>query len=307
MKLSELRYVIAVAKELHFAKAAKACHVSQPSLSVAVSKLERSLGVQIFERRTNNISVTDIGQKIIAEAKRVLEGVETITMLAKEGESQLNEPLKIGAILTVGSYLFPSLLPKLTESAPDMPLIIQENFTHILKTKLLSGELDVIIVAAPFAEKGVVTQKLYTEPFVVLLPKMHPLAIQKTIRPEQLRGENMLLLGKGHCFRDHVIQACPDCIGNDDLSRTIEGTSIETLRHMVASGVGITVLPSTATNIQYYQSTLCTRPLVAESVPQREVLLAWRVSFPRPKAIDALIQAMPYSRLTQYCIAPEVV
>lgn len=305
MTLTELRYAITLAQEKHFGKAAKACHVSQPTLSVAINKLEADLGVAIFERDRNNVRLTEIGAQIIAQAQRAIDEISQLRDIAQEGKSQLHSPLRVGAIYTVGPYLFPNLIPKLKKLTPDMPLYIQEDFTANLRVKLLQGELDAIFVSLPFAETGVVTQALYDEPFVVLMRNDHPLSKKDSIKPADLSAEEMLLVGEGHCFRNQVIEACPNCYPEvNSHEQNVEGTSLETLRHMVASGIGIAVLPSTATQIQYYKSMLCTRPF-AGKIPQRRIALAWRVSFTRAKAIGALIQALHASAMQGICLLPE--
>lgn len=305
MTLTELRYAITLSQEKHFGKAAKLCHVSQPTLSVAINKLESELGVSIFERDRNKVRITEIGKQIIAQAQRTVEEAGLIHDIAQGGKSQLLSPLRIGAIYTIGPYLFPNFIPKLKKIAPDMTLVIQEDFTANLRLKLQQGELDAIFISLPFKETGVITQSLYDEPFVVLMRKNHPLSKKESIKTSELSAQEMLLLGEGHCFRDQVIEACPHCYSLENgMQKAIEGTSLETLRHMVASGIGITVLPSTATQIQFYRSILCTKPF-AGKIPQRRVALAWRTSFTRPKAIGALIQALHASTLHGICLLPE--
>ena len=296
MTLTELRYIIAVAREKHFGRAAKACNVSQPTLSVSVKKLEDELGVAVFERRAGEISLTPVGEQIIEQAQRTLESAETVRQIARHGKDQLTGPLRIGAIYTIGPYLFPQLIPVLRELAPKMPLIIEENYTAVLRDKLKQGELDVIIAALPFEEPGIVSVNLYDEPFVVLLPASHPLTARQSIRAEQLEDETVLLLGAGHCFREHVIEACPACVpqtGKEaDLPHSIEGSSLETIRHMVVSGLGITVLPCTAAGADRYSQRLLAIRRFTRPVPSRTVILAWRVSFPRPKVINVLQRAI---------------
>ncbi len=175
MTLTELRYIVALARERHFGHAAEACFVSQPTLSVAVRKLEEELGVASFERAGSALTVTPIGERIVAQAQRALQEAESVKDVAKAGQDQLSGPLRIGAIYTIGPYIFPPLIPLLHKLAPDMPLVIEENFTAVLAGKLKRGELDVIIISLPFAESGIVTLPLYREPFVVLLPPAHPL------------------------------------------------------------------------------------------------------------------------------------
>lgn len=306
MTLTELRYVVTLARERHFGRAAERCHVSQPTLSVAVRKLEEELGVPLFERSKSNIRVTESGVKIVEQAQRVLDQVGVIKDLAQDGKNQLSSPLKLGAIYTIGPYLFPHLLPELRRAAPGMPLYIEENYTASLRQKLRHSELDAIIVALPFEEAEVVTLPLYDEPFVVLLPADHPLTACEEITSQQLAQEQLLLLGPGHCFRDQVLESFPPLVEtvtrrSDDHwpSLVTEGSSLETIRHMVASGLGVTVLPlSAATGMRYHEGVLAVRPFAAP-VPFRTVALAWRVTFPRPKAIDVLSLAAGQCRVVE--------
>ena len=306
MTLTELRYVVTLARERHFGRAAERCHVSQPTLSVAVKKLEDELGIPLFERSKSSIRVTESGQRIIEQAQRVLDQVNVIKDMALDGKNQLNSPLKVGAIYTIGPYLFPHLLPELRRAAPDMPLYIEENSTASLRQKLRHSELDAIIIALPFEEPEVLTLPLYDEPFVVLLPAAHPLAKKEQLTAEELAKEQLLLLGPGHCFRDQVLESCPPLVETvtkrvDQGSPALvtEGSSLETIRHMVASGLGITVLPlSAATGMQYQEDILAVRPF-APPVPFRTVALSWRVTFPRPKAIDVLSLAASQCRVIE--------
>ena len=297
MTLTELRYIVALHQTAHFGKAAEKCCVSQPTLSVAIKKLEEELNVPLFERSRNQVRVTPLGQKIVQQAHIVLEQADIIQELANAGKDALGSTLSIGAIYTVGPYLFPNFVPYLQKTAPNMPLYIEENYTAVLREKLRNGELDAIIIALPFNEPDVVSQQLYDEPFVVLLHTDHPLCQQQNITGKQLEKEKVLLLGEGHCFRDQVLKACPGLkrnLGNaaDNLQSVVEGSSLETLKHMVASQLGITILPQSATQWdQYGGSTLTTRPFVSQA-STRTVALAWRASFPRHKAIDALSQAI---------------
>ena len=306
MTLTELRYIVAVAREKHFGRAATVCHVSQPTLSVSVKKLEEELGVQIFERRASEITLTPIGERIVEQAQRALESADSVKLVAQQGKDQLSGPLKLGAIYTIGPYLFPELIPLLREQATDMPLVVEENYTSVLSTKLKNGELDIIIIALPFEEQGVVTMPLYDEPFVVLMPSSHPLTQRKMIKSENLEDETVLLLGAGHCFRDHVLEACPACVPRPgttgDLQHTVEGGSLETIRHMVVSGLGVTVLPCTAAGADRYSQRLLEIRRFASPVPSRTVALAWRVSFPRPKVIDLVRDAIAACHLS--CVKP---
>lgn len=308
MTLTELRYLVALAQHHHFGRAAESCFVSQPTLSIAIKKLEDELGVQLFERRKQEATLTAAGVRIVEQAQRVLEEASAIKELAKDGRDQLDGPLRLGAIYTIGPYLFPHLIPVLHERAPHMPLVIEENFTVRLAERLRQGELDAILIALPFQEPGLVVLPLYDEPFVVVMPSSHPWTARETIPAGELSKDTLLMLGSGHCFRSQVLDACPGCAQRMDtqsLAQTVEGTSLETIRHMVASGMGVTVLPVTAAGAdRYAQRLLATRHFAAPE-PQRRVALAWRTSFPRPEAIEALRQAILDSGLTGITPVPK--
>lgn len=305
MTLTELRYIIAVAQERHFGRASAVCNVSQPTLSVAIKKLEEELGVAIFERGAGEIRVSPIGERIIEQAQQTLDAADNVKQIALHGKKQLAGPLRIGAIHTIGPYLFPELIPLLRKAAPEMPLVVEENYTSVLTKKLKSGKLDVIIIALPFEEHGIVCKPLYKEPFVVLLPASHPLTARESINTKNLEKENVLLLGQGHCFRDHVIEACPACVPKPglegDLPHTVEGSSLETIRHMVVSGLGVTVLPCTAAGAHSYSQRLLAIRRFSKPIPSRTVALAWRVTYTRPKVIDVINQAIKACSLS--CIS----
>ncbi|MGH1470391.1 MAG: hydrogen peroxide-inducible genes activator [Cellvibrionaceae bacterium] len=296
MTLTELRYIVTLAREQHFGHAAERCFVSQPTLSIAVKKLEEELGVPIFERTKSRVHPTPLGEKIITQAQLVLEQTAAIKDIASAGKDQLNSPLQVGAIFTIGPYLFPKFIPLLQELAHDMPLYVEESYTATLRQRLRNGELDAIIVSLPFTEADVVTKPLYDEPFVVLMPHKHPLASKKEINPEDLQEHNVLLLGEGHCFRDQVLKACPKLEPTLESTHHVrtasEGSSLETLKHMVVSGLGITILPiSAAMTSQYAENLLTIRPF-CDPAPVRTVALAWRASYPRAKAIDKVCEAI---------------
>ena len=293
MTLTELRYIVTLAQEQHFGHAAERCHVSQPTLSVGVKKLEEELGVLLFERTKSAVRVTPIGEKIVAQAQRVLEEALTIRELANTGKNQLSAPLKVGAIYTIGPYLFPHLIPQLHRVAPEMPLYIEEDYTHNLRDKLRNGELDAIIVALPFNEPDILTKPLYDEPFSLLIPAEHPWAEREHVSLDDLDDNRLLLQGEGHCFRDQVLEACPTTRKGEAPSHTtVESSSLETIRHMVASGLGVSILPLSAVESHHYSAgVLDIRPLTPP-VPFRTVAIAWRASFPRPKAIEVLADSI---------------
>jgi LysR family hydrogen peroxide-inducible transcriptional activator len=296
MTLTELKYIVAVAREKHFGHAAEACFVAQPTLSVAIKKLEDELGVTIFERGGTEVSVTPIGAQIVAQAERVLEQTAAIKEIAKQNKDPLAGPLRLGVIYTIAPYLLPPLVKTMIERVPQMPLVLQENFTTRLIELLRQGELDAAIMALPFADQGLMVQPLYDEPFVVALPRNHPWANRKFIDAEELKSETMLLLGNGHCFRDQVLEVCPEMsrfsTSGDGIARTFEGSSLETIRHMVASGIGITVLPhASVPDMNPKDGMLRYLPFSAPA-PSRRVVIAWRKSFTRGAAIEAVRQAV---------------
>lgn len=302
MTLTELRYIVAVADKRHFGHAAEACFVSQPTLSVAVKRLEEELGVTLFERSRGEITLTPTGERVVEQARHALAEAAAVKEIALASKDELAGPLRLGAIYTIGPYLLPQLIPLVTEQAPRMPLLVEENYTAVLSEKLKRGELDVIIIALPFDEPGIRTQPIYEEPFVVLLPSGHPLALQDAITIDELGEETVLLLGQGHCFREQVIEACPMCAPRPDekacLQKTLEGASLETIRMMVTSGVGVTVLPCSAAGADRYSERLLTVRRFEGATPGRTVALAWRNTFPRPKAIEVLSRAVAATTLS---------
>ena len=306
MTLTELRYIVALARERHFGRAAEKCFVSQPTLSVAVKKLEDELGVPLFERGGSEVTVTPLGTRIVEQAQRVLEEAATIKSLAVAGKDELATPLRFGAIYTIGPYLMPQLIPLLHKRAPRMPLLIQENYTSRLAELLKNGEVDVAALSLPFAEPGIVTQAVYDEPFRVLMPADHAWAKKARIPAADLCRENLLLLSSGNCFREQVLQTCAgvERAAANGMQLSLEGSSLETIRHMVASGVGITVLPAAAAEARTNDSRLTTVRPFASPVPSRRVALAWRRSFPRPKAVEVVRQAILACKLAGVAMLP---
>ncbi|WP_371323861.1 LysR substrate-binding domain-containing protein [Dechloromonas sp. ZY10] len=293
MTLTEMRYVVALARERHFGRAAEACHVSQPTLSVALKKVEGQLGAPLFERAASEVRITPLGERIVAQARRVLDEAVRLEEIASSVGDPLTGPLRVGVIYTIAPYLLPQLIPALHREAPKMPLFLKEDFTGNLIPALKAGDLDVIVIALPFAEPGLVAQPVYREPFRVVVPSSHSWAVREMVDSRELDGENLLLLGQGNCFRDQVLESCPRLSGENALQHAIEGSSLETIRHMVASGAGVAVMPSTAADpLEGRESLVKVLPFAAAEPPQRTVGLVWRVSFPRPQAIDALRAAV---------------
>jgi LysR family hydrogen peroxide-inducible transcriptional activator len=296
MTLTELKYIVAVARARHFGHAAEACFVAQPTLSVAIKKLEDELGVTLFERGGSEVSVTPIGAQIVAQAERVLEQTAAIKELAKQNKDPLAGPLRLGVIYTIAPYLLPPLVKTMVDTVPQMPLILQENFTTKLIEQLRQGELDAAIMALPLPEHGLMIQPLYDEPFVVAVPQHHPWAARSEIHAEDLKKETMLLLGNGHCFRDQVLEVCPEMArfsaGGNGMQRTFEGSSLETIRHMVSSGIGLTVLPRASVRDMNDPNSMIAYVPFAPPAPSRRVVIAWRKSFTRRAAIEAICNAV---------------
>jgi LysR family hydrogen peroxide-inducible transcriptional activator len=300
MTLTELRYICALAQEQHFGRAAELCHVSQPTLSIALKKLEDELGVALFERAKARVLPTPIGARIVAMAQGVLEQTAAIKDLADADKDQLHGPLALGTLPTIGPYLLPQFIPLLQETASHLALHVEEANQADLIAKLRNGDLDAILVTAPLQEPDIVAQPLFDEPLLLLLPPTHRLAHQGEIRPDDLDPNEVLLLAEGDNFRDLVLDAVPrlkarEAQGGKIRHNRVRGTTLETLRHMVATGVGVTILPQAAADLPLYASNLIvTRPF-AEPAPKRTIVLAWRVSFPRHKAIDVLRRAIQAS------------
>ena len=307
MTLTELKYIVAVARERHFGKAAEACYVSQPTLSVAVKKLEEELDVKLFERSANEVAVTPLGEEIVRQAQSVLEQAANIKDIAKRGKDPLAGPLKLGVIYTIAPYLLPDLVRQVITHSPQMPLMLQENFTVKLLEMLRTGEIDCAILAEPFPDTGLAVAPLYDEPFFAAVPMTHALAQQDSVTTEQLKNETMLLLGNGHCFRDHVLEVCPEFArfssNAEGIRKSFEGSSLETIKHMVAAGMGITLVPRLSVPREALESKkrrqedafikyLPVQDGKGALPPTRRVVLAWRRSFTRYEAIAALRNAI---------------
>lgn len=288
MTLSELRFIVAVARERNFRRAAEKCFVSQPALSLAVKKLEDELGVMLFERSRTDISMTPIGEQIVEQSIKVLEEANRVKEIARQGNNQLIGALKLGVIYSVGPYLLPEIIPTLRQTAPEMPLDVEENITAHLETQLRNGVVDVAIVALPFNVPGVIVESLYTEKFVVMVPSNHAWAARKSIDISELADEKVLLLNSGHCFSNQVVQACPDLSRKGEV---LQGNSLETIRNMVASNLGITVMPASAAAARYENPLVRLIPFT-EPAPSREIAIVWRKSYGREKAVEKLAESI---------------
>ena len=291
MTLTELRYIVALSRERHFGRAADKCNVSQPTLSVAVKKLEDELGVALFERGTGEVRATPIGTLVVAQAERALAEASRVAEIAAAGKDPLAGPLRLGVIYTIGPWLLPALVPRVKSLAPQMPLYIAEGYTENLLERLKASELDVLVLALPIDEPGLVAQPVYEEAFRTLVPATHPWAKLKSLSPAQLLDEPLLMLGSGNCFRDQVLDLCTRA-SQGESPQVLEGSSLETIRHMVSSGVGVTVMPSSSVDHIAEDDPLLRVKHFVKPSPTRRVGLVWRSSFPRHKAIDVMRQAV---------------
>lgn len=289
MTLTELKYLIAVAEERHFGRAAERSYVSQPSLSAAIKNIEDELGVRVFERNKRGVAITEVGAEVVAQARRTLEEAARIKTVAKQGKNQLHGVLKLGVIHTIAPYLLPQLVAMLRKLAPEMPLDIEENMTANLDRLLRAGEIDVAILAMPYEAPGIAVEPLYDEEFHVVVPARHAFARRRSVPVAELDGGELLLLPVGHCLRDQVLGACTEFSRPPPPGRL--GNSLETLRSMVASGLGITVLPATAL-VERYRSPLVKAIPFAEPRPLRRIALAWRTGFARPAAVRKVVEAI---------------
>lgn len=285
MNLRDLQYLVALAETRHFGRAAERCHVSQPTLSAQLKKLEEYLGVALIERRPRKVALTASGEAVIERARRMLQGAEDIRALARASQDPLAGPLKVGLIPTLGPYLLPRVMPRVAQALPKLSLLLHEYQTAPLVQHVLDGELDLAILALPADTRGLQTRSLFAESFLVAMPEQHRLASKRRVRTPDLAGEKLLLLEEGHCLREHALEACSRAGAEEQGFRA---TSLETLRQMVASGAGITLLPRMAAEGPFASARgLVVRPF-APPVPSRTIGAAWRRSSSRGAAIAAV-------------------
>lgn len=288
MTLNELKFIVAVAQEKNFRRAAEKCFVTQPALSLGIKKLEEELGVSIFERSRSEVAPTQVGIKLIEQANIIMEEANRLKEMAKLGTNPLNGVFKLGMIHSVGPYLLPEMIPILREMAPNMPLEVEENLTANLEVQLKNAVIDAAIIALPFEIPGIQVQTLYDEAFQVVVPAHHAWANRKVIQPQELSDEKVLLLNSGHCFSNQVTQACPELSRKGEV---LQGNSLETIRNMVASNLGITVLPASATAARYENPLIKVIPF-AKPIPSRRIAIAWRKSFVRNEAIETIVDTI---------------
>ncbi len=285
MNLRDLQYLVALAETRHFGRAAARCHVSQPTLSAQLRKLEQFLGVALVERRPRKAALTAAGEAVVERARRMLQDADDIRALARAGQDPLAGQLRVGLIPTLGPYLLPRVMPRLAQALPKLSLLLHEYQTAPLVQHVLDGELDLAILALPADTKGLQTRSLFAEAFLVAMPEKHRLAARRRLKPADLAGERLLLLEEGHCLREHALEVCARA-GTED--QDFRATSLETLRQMVASGGGVTLLPRLAAEGPFaFARGLAVRPF-APPAPSRLIGAAWRRSTSRAAAIAAV-------------------
>jgi LysR family hydrogen peroxide-inducible transcriptional activator len=288
MTLSELRFVVSVAHEKNFRRAAIKSFVSQPALSLAIKKIETELGVLIFERNRMGASLTTVGEQIVNQAKKVLEEADKIKEISALETNTKQTAIKIGIIYSIAPYLLPSIIPLLKKISPDIILKAEEDVTKNLIHKLKDGVIDAAIIALPFDIPGIALQDLYDEPFKVLIPRKHKWNSKKKINTKDLVNEKILLLDNTHCFSMQVRDACPGISNNAEVQA---GTSLETIRNMVASNLGISILPQSATAKNYKNDAI--NILSFESpIPFRRVALAYRQGTSKKDSLDIMVEAI---------------
>lgn len=279
MTLNDLKYCVELAKEKHFRKAAENCFVSRPTLSIAIKKLEAELGITLFERQKNSVIITPYGKVVVEMAQDVLAKAASIKQIGQK-QNSLTKELRLGVIYTIGPYLLPHFISEFHQQADNIRLLIEENYTHVLLDKLQTGELDIIIASLPLEADNIETLAIYEENFQLAVPKRHPLSQRAEIDLEDIQNESILLLGSGHCFRDQILAAYPKLLTHkamqSPLQKSLEGSSLETIRYMVGSWSGITILPCSA--YQNQDKLFDTIPL-SDSTAKRTVVMAWRKSF----------------------------
>lgn len=286
MNLRDLEYAVSLAADGQFRRAATRCHVSQPTLSAQIAKLEDELGVQLFERGTRAATPTVNGRAIIRQAQIVLDEVERLRALARAARDPLSGPFHLGVIPTAGPYLLPRLLPALRARWPQLQLLLREEQTAPLLERLRSGALDAAILSLPLDGDDLRWEKLISEPILLALPRDHPLARRKRIPQGALASEPIILLEEGHCLRDQVLSICAAAgLGN---RRDVQAAGLETLRQMVMAGAGIALVPELATVEPFGAGELAVYRRFEQPEPTRALVLAWRRTFPRGDALQEL-------------------
>ena len=277
--LQQLRFLAAIAEHRHFGRAAEACAVTQSTLSAGIQELEERLGVTLVERNRRHVMLSSLGEAVVARARRLLSDAEALVEVARGGREPLSGPLRLGVIPTIGPYLIPPLMPILGREFPKLQLYLREEQTAALLEKLASGQLDLALLALPYAVGDMDVTELGEDPLLVALPRQHALAGRRHIERDALAGENLLLMEDGHCLRSHALEACR--LAGPDRNEVFQGTSLRTVIQMAAGGLGVTLVPQLALATELPEDAgLVARPLAADAPPRR-IALAWRPTSPR--------------------------
>jgi LysR family transcriptional regulator, hydrogen peroxide-inducible genes activator len=286
LKLKDLRYLVAVADARHFGRAAEKCFVSQPTLSAQLKKLEDYLGVQLIERQPKRVTLTEAGEQIVARARRILEASDEVVTLARGHRDPLAGRLRLALLPTIGPYLLPHVAPLIRKQLPRLELLLFEHQTAPMLEKLHAGEVDLGILALPVELDGLEAKELYDEPFNVAMPENHRLAKRPSIKTDDLKDETLLLLEDGHCLRDQALEVCSRV--NVHEKQNFRATSLETLRQMVATGAGVTLLPELAGKGAYGAARGVVIKPFTRPAPIRRIGGVWRKTSARVPAIEAV-------------------
>lgn len=293
MTLTDLRYLVAVGNTRNISRAAQQCQASQSTLSIAIRKTELELGATLFERRGREIVPTEIGERILERAETVIELTRYISTIAASNQDPLAGPVRIGVIQTVAPYLLPMLIKRVITEMPQMSLLLSEDYKSALTNQVQAATIDAAIISEPFMGPNLAGATLYEEPFVVAVPSRHPWSERDSVQAQALATQTTLLLGPNHCMHEQVMNICPSLkpfqLPGKAFASRFEGSSIAVLRHMVATGLGITVLPTSAATASKAAGEPIQIVPFSQPGPSRRIGLVWRKSYPRLNAIDALI------------------
>ena len=284
--LKQLRYLCAVSEHGHFGRAARACHVSQSTLSAGVLELEDVLGAPLVERNNRRVLLTPLGSEVIGRGRDILLQVEDLVSLCEASSAPFAGKLRLGVIPTIAPFILPRLLKNLRRQHPGFQLFIREEMSGPLLAALHRGELDVLLLALPYPADGVETMHLFEDDFLLASPRDHPLGRGQRVRTAQLRGEELLLLEDGHCLRDHALEACK--LQDTEVSVPYQATSLNTIVQMVANGIGITLLPRMALDARILSGTGVRVAEFSERGISRAIGLMWRKKTPRQREFRLL-------------------
>ena len=288
--LQQFRYLVAVADTLHFRRAADSVHVTQPTLSTQLRQLEEKLGVQLVERSRAGVTLTPMGMEVAARARGVLRDVADIAALTRSGTDPLGGTVRVGIVASLGSYFLPLVIPSLHERYPRLKFYVREGLAADLMARLRDGALDLLFFPLPVEMPGLQVAPLFHEPLLVVLPTEHPLARSQTVSRVALRGETVMTLEAGHRLHDTVADLCAETGAH--LSLDYEGTSLDTLRQMVATGLGLSVLPALYIRSEVARESLVTARPLSDPAPGRDIGMVWRRTAAQGPAYEELAQAL---------------